>query len=770
MNSRADQVRPVDFGALRLRLVRHCANGEHVEALLALEESGQGPELARGLWEYLERQMTEAKETALAEAVRNRLADAGIYTQQMAIADAEAAVERAEFHRAERILRSVFGGDDLPETAARIMGQAMAGYANPEAVRHLARLAETNPDLAILKVDVLRTNDELVEAANLCRHYVMLYPDDSRFQVRLARIAASMNKWDEALIQWDTLARRPGFDRSTALAARIRLLTRLERTKEARTLLAEFLLAGPSLSDLVAVAAGLGMTALMEEAVTKAAARHVVTPRPMREWDSVCQQLLDLGRLGQVAWLQAQGIPVGDTASEALRAARRVLGDGALEFASWSDAADLTSPACILPLPRFFRLRSPKPSVPLGKARVLLVNASLVSGGAERQFVMMVKALLLQGLRPDQIDVALFSMSKDRGRSHFLEELESTGVRIHDLQTSQDHFRRIEPDFEDLCQFLPKPLRGDSVALYHLVAHLRPTVLHGWQDRASLACGFVGAFLGTEIIAMSARNMQPQKRERGAQLDDRPLFKALCDLPNVKLTANSYAGARDYEEWLDQPSMSVTVLNNGLDFSRFANVVPAAERRDPNQPRRVNLTGVFRFAVNKRPLLWLETAARLQRAGNYDIRPRMVGVGPLYDQVKSHAQTLGLEHFELDGGLVDPADIYRDADVVLLMSRIEGTPNVLLEAQAMGIAAAGCDVGGVREAVLNEGDAAGLVMPEEITPEEAAQSIGDWLPKALAGSPDARISFIKENFSLDALGSRALAAYGFDLPAKGAKS
>lgn len=754
-----------DFGEVRIELVRLCADKRFVDAFLRLQDAGLDPETARGLWEYLERQMLDAGDDLLAEAVRSRLAQEGVYSSQMALADARTAVDRNDFQRAEKILRGVFGEQDLPPHVARIMGRALAGRSDLRAVEHLSKLADEDSDMAVTTVDVLRANDHLVAAEALCEVYVVRFPGDERFHVRRARIAGSLNKWDEALAHWTALSEMPGFPASVALGSRIRLLTRLERHREVADLMGRFLTEQPDLSDLVSVARTLGLTNFMNQAIAKAVARHPVAPEPEREWASVCETLLDGGQLGHVAWLQASQMPIGPAASEALKAAGRLLGEDTLRFNSQADSLGLTSPDCLLPFPPFFRLRRPFPSVPLQEARILLVNASLVSGGAERQFFMMVKALLKCGVRADQIDVGLFSLAKDRGRAHFLSELEATGVRIHDMQMDEDSSLRIDQEFEDQCQVLPKPLRGDVVALYHLASRLKPNVLHGWQDRASLACGFVGAHLGVDTVTLSARNMQPSKRDRSAQIDDRPLFTALCALPNVRLTANSHAGARDYEDWLGLPEHSVPVLNNGLELDKYRNTRVAPKELPSGGV--VRITGVFRLAPNKRPMLWLNTVLALQRSGRYDIRPRMVGVGPLRDQVLAHAKSIGLANFELDGGLVDPADIYGDADVVLLMSRIEGTPNVLLEAQAMGIAAAGCDVGGVSEAVLGSGEGAGLILPEDITAQGAAQRIEYWLPQAVTHDPAKRTAHIRENFSLDSLGSRAIRAYGFDDGASG---
>ena len=45
--------------------------------------------------------------------------------------------------------------------------------------------------------------------------------------------------------------------------------------------------------------------------------------------------------------------------------------------------------------------------------------------------------------------------------------------------------------------------------------------------------------------------------------------------------------------------------------------------------------------------------------------------------------------------------IYGALDVLLLTSRFEGTPNVLIEAQAAGVPVVAPDVGGMSEALLN---------------------------------------------------------------------
>ncbi|CUH82684.1 glycosyltransferase [Tropicibacter naphthalenivorans] len=753
MNARSDTPSgeaDQDYGRLRRALVQLCAQKAYIEAILRLEASDLPVDEVTELWEYLERQLAETGEERLAATVRARLAQAGRYTPQMALADAREALGKGQPARAARILQAAFGADDLPAPAARMLAQALTQTAHPQAVDGLRALADNDSDMALMTVDALRGQERLHEAQDRCRSAAERFPSDARFRVRLARIAAALNRWDEALAGWMALAQDPNADRATSLGNAVRLLIRLERTGQAADCFAEFLHAEPSLPDLVQVARALGLEEVASSAIQQAV---LAGAPPLPEWPALAEQLLDTGRLGEALWLDGEGLPVGKTAQEALSTARRLLPERVSQIDSWRAAQQLTSPEALLPFPPWFGLRRPAPDRPLNQLRVLLVNAGLGSGGAERQFVMLVRALLRAGLRADQIDVALFSLSADRGRAHFLADLQATGVTLHDLQTRTRTHLAAEPDFRDRMQLLPSPLRQDVAALDDLVGTLRPDILHGWQDRASLAAGFVGAHHGTGRIVLSARNMQPALRDRHNRVDDRPLYRALCSLPNVSLSANAAAAARDYEAWLELAPGSVATINNALDFDRFS------LRPHQTGSEVVTIVGVFRLAANKQPLLWLDTVRRLQRMSTKRIVPRMVGSGPLAEQVLSHAKAIGLEDLTLDGGLSDPSEIYGEADVILLMSRIEGTPNVLLEAQAMGIAAAACDVGGVAEALMPQGPAAGLLLPPSPSPEDAAQRIAEWLPQALEAPRHLRADYVRARFSPETLGQRTLTLY-----------
>jgi glycosyltransferase involved in cell wall biosynthesis len=157
--------------------------------------------------------------------------------------------------------------------------------------------------------------------------------------------------------------------------------------------------------------------------------------------------------------------------------------------------------------------------------------------------------------------------------------------------------------------------------------------------------------------------------------------------------------------------------------------------------------------------LWLRTIKALRDIQELELSPVIFGSGPLATEVAEEAKALGLDDLEVHSGITDPSEIYGRLDVLLLMSRVEGLPNVLLEAQAMGKPVAACDVGGVMEAVKLNGKGAGLVLPADVTPEAAAEDIKKWLPTALSAPPYLIRRHIEGQFAPSLLASRTLCAY-----------
>src|SRR5262249_3673884 len=103
-------------------------------------------------------------------------------------------------------------------------------------------------------------------------------------------------------------------------------------------------------------------------------------------------------------------------------------------------------------------------------------------------------------------------------------------------------------------------------------------------------------------------------------------------------------------------------------------------------PRDAPVIGsIYRFSEEKRPLLWMETAIEISRA-----RPEchfiIFGSGPMRGSIETVCRRRGLaKKLHLPGAIMDTALGLSLFDIFLLTSRAEGTPNVVLEASALGI-------------------------------------------------------------------------------------
>ncbi len=163
----------------------------------------------------------------------------------------------------------------------------------------------------------------------------------------------------------------------------------------------------------------------------------------------------------------------------------------------------------------------------------------------------------------------------------------------------------------------------------------------------------------------------------------------------------------------------VSILYNGLDGDLFCR----GSRRDARNrlglpdgaetvqltggERRKSLAGLLLFVGNlvavKGPDLLVEACALLARRGvNFDCR--VIGHGPMKRVLERQIRAAGLqERVRLVGPrpLEEMPHWYRAADVVILPSRSEGLPNVLMEANACGAWMVASQVGGVSEVAGN---------------------------------------------------------------------
>jgi glycosyltransferase involved in cell wall biosynthesis len=334
------------------------------------------------------------------------------------------------------------------------------------------------------------------------------------------------------------------------------------------------------------------------------------------------------------------------------------------------------------------------------KGGVMMMIGTLGPGGAERQLVVMAKGL--HESAKSNVRVACVNLSSLASR-FFLPELESAGISTSVIGSEADDI--LDPVVRVASDTLPFELR--EVGLYaKTLAAKQPEIVHLWLDEVNIKGGIAAVLTGIPKIVISQRSLppinfgfhQPYMRE---------CYRWLARQPGVKMINNSAAGARAYEAWLGLPQRSIGVVHNGYGFDKSELARHRADciklrHRIGIPPSALLVGAVMRLGEEKCPLLWLEIASQVRR-DLPEARFLIVGDGPLRVamEARSAEQDLAGTVF-FAGHLKDSMAAIASMDMLLLTSRVEGLPNVLVEAQFLGVPAVTTPAGGAQEAV-NDG-------------------------------------------------------------------
>jgi glycosyltransferase involved in cell wall biosynthesis len=177
---------------------------------------------------------------------------------------------------------------------------------------------------------------------------------------------------------------------------------------------------------------------------------------------------------------------------------------------------------------------------------------------------------------------------------------------------------------------------------------------------------------------------------------------------------------------LGVPAQKILLAPNGVDLERFSPAVPV---RSGDSVKSILFAA--RLDPVKRPLLVADIAQELAKLRpQRDFRFSIAGEGPERDRFQRRVRNLGLEAvFDFRGHVVDLAPLYAAADVVILPSRSEGVPLVVLEALASARCVIASKAGSIPEVL----DASCGILVEKPSAAEFAQAIN-----SLLNEPDLR--------------------------------
>lgn len=275
------------------------------------------------------------------------------------------------------------------------------------------------------------------------------------------------------------------------------------------------------------------------------------------------------------------------------------------------------------------------------KMKVCFVAATLGKGGAEKQAYYLIKTL-----REHKHPVKLI----------YFEQEDWWRVPICELGVEVVHITEVSK-------------KSRILEAYRLLKKDRFQVVHALHYHMNPYAALLGLMLGAKSVGAFRGDGERELLTVNKYIRSAAFLLGHTFICNSRNTLEKLAAIR--------------ILRGKLHY--LPNIVELPETLEAN---RAEAPKKF-LAVNS--LVALKRVDRILRFISYyrhsqpDVELMVLGDGPLKNQLEAKAQALGLSacvHFQ--GQVDNVSDYYQQADVFMLASESEGTPNVILEAMSYG--------------------------------------------------------------------------------------
>jgi L-malate glycosyltransferase len=254
-------------------------------------------------------------------------------------------------------------------------------------------------------------------------------------------------------------------------------------------------------------------------------------------------------------------------------------------------------------------------------------------------------------------------------------------------------------------------------AITELVSVMQPDIIQTHAVKSHFLARLAGVHRHVPWVAFHHGYTWPDRRAR--------LYNQL-DLWSLRVAAKVITVSEPFRRQLQRRGVAaerIEIVHNAIRPDWGArNPENAARLRAemniaPNQPV---ILSVGRLSREKDHATLLETMSLLPK--RFAARLVIVGEGPERPRIEKKIASLGIgSAVTLTGQQTSAEPYYGIANIAVLSSLSEGSPNALLEAMAAGLPVVATDVGGVPEIAVHD-DTALLVQPGD--PGELAESMG----------------------------------------------
>ncbi len=373
--------------------------------------------------------------------------------------------------------------------------------------------------------------------------------------------------------------------------------------------------------------------------------------------------------------------------------------------------------------------RAPTPRAYQSPEKVVFFSGQLGTGGAERQMTRIACAFKARRDRNDArspmpevwVKHANATTGADFYRPALAEAGVPTRVMTEEPEVALTELEGLADGVKEMLDLLASDVRRHTCQLIKAFRDNQTDVAYLWQDGGIVQSAIAAVLAGVPRIVTSFRGLPPNLRPNFYRDELPVLYAALAKLPHVTFTTNSQKAATAYEEWLSLEPGSIVVIPNAIPA-----LTPDGDEEDQDFWTEVvsksetctkTVIGVFRMDANKRPVQWIEAAARhLEK--QKDTRFLILGHGVLRSECEDLIEQMGLADRVFLAGVRSNVGFYMHrADLLMHLAEMEGLPNVLIEAQIAGTPVLATPAGGTDE-VVNDGET-GIILSEALNLPEA---------------------------------------------------
>ena len=446
------------------------------------------------------------------------------------------------------------------------------------------------------------------------------------------------------------------------------------------------------------------------------------------------------------------------------------------------------------------------------KKRIAIQSHTLDIGGAERQVSLILRLLSEGKIKSESFALVtnLIPRLADYSDTYY-HEIEDRNIHIFEYSKPAGYYGKTDTR-EDLIAILQhiSPLKRNRImSLESIYSKGEFDVAHTWQDWCNIYGGIAALMAGVDEIIMAGRTLPPIMKSRlqaRSGRSYREAYRILLSTEGVSMVHNSNSGRNEYANWLGTNEDDFSVLYNGYNLkvnSRRDSKRGREIRSDLGIPKNCTVVGyVGRFSSDKRPWIFLAMAESIlsrelgaehsvelqkwviqnegdveeeievfpdsERSGELvgidEIQFIMVGEGPQLEKARAIVEDSEIlrERVHIVGYSPEVSSYMMSFDCFVLTSKVEGLPNVIIEAKFSGLPVLTTDAGGASECI-DEGETGQVAKSD--SPSYLAETLLEMLndKKFMKGAPKKAKKFASSEFSKEILAKRMGKLYGGNL-------